>query len=89
MTNSPQKGQIGAIQGKEKCPIIFFLTNTTLILVTTMHCHLHHELKNAWNVMKFYMYIFNSLIFIEHKKNIISKYSHKKYASSKCNALYF
>jgi len=55
MVDPPQKGQIQGTQGEEKCPILVFFLQTLLILVTTMHCKLHYELKNAWNVVKNFM----------------------------------
>jgi len=45
--------------------------------VTIVHYKFYHELKNAWNVVKFYTYILNFLIFHLSQKGIISKYSHK------------
>ncbi len=57
-----KKGKSKELKEKTSVPILVFLTNTTLILVTTMHCELDQKLQNDKNVVKFKVNILNSLV---------------------------
>jgi len=67
-------------------PLGVFITNTTFILITSMHYKFFQGLINDKNVLKFYMSIFNFLLFQErvHQFKIFSL----RNAPSKCIALF-